>query len=591
MAQGFGQGSGQGSGHGSGQGFGQGDAAEVTVRGRIWDRRISKALDFASLTHVRACLVLVILALCFFLPGFFAIPPVDRDEVRVAMTSKAMFESGEWTLPGVDGPNPPGIHWMQAASVYVADLLGVSGARLRIWVYRLPSLAGGIGAILLTYWAALAFVSRRSALMTGMLLCASLLMAIQTRLAIGGTMLLVASATAMGAAGRLYVPWRHGETPERTPWSAVVLFWSAVALGIWLEGLPILIFLVLPFITLAVLDKNLAWFWRLKPLFGILWCIALLAPWVLLSVIELRDAVAPFVANEYLGRILNDGLGSIALPGLYFVLIWLTFWPAAPLGAMALPFIVGARRQPGAQFLLAWLLPIWIVLELFPHKPPHLVLPLFAPLAILVAGAMEPRLLSRGKWLVRSAAWWFVIPAVLSVLMVVVAIKVARQPVFLAWPFAGLAMVSGLAAWWLFDESRAERSMMKAIAASWLIGISLFGIVVPSLPSLFPSVRLAQILRRSACETPLAASAGFHEPSLLFMAGTRVALTTPSGAADFLREGACRYAYVEIRQENAFARRAEAIGLHYALTERVEGYTIARGRRVNIAVFQSDGTP
>ena len=34
---------------------------------------------------------------------------------------------------------------------------------MRIWVYRVPSLIGAIGAVLLTYWAALGFVTRRAA--------------------------------------------------------------------------------------------------------------------------------------------------------------------------------------------------------------------------------------------------------------------------------------------------------------------------------------------------------------------------------------------------------------------------------------------
>ena len=38
---------------------------------------------------------------------------------------------------------------------------------MRIWLYRIPSLIGAIGAVLLTYWAALAFVTRRGAVLAG----------------------------------------------------------------------------------------------------------------------------------------------------------------------------------------------------------------------------------------------------------------------------------------------------------------------------------------------------------------------------------------------------------------------------------------
>jgi len=57
-------------------------------------------------------------------------------------------------------------------------------------------------------------------------------------------------------------------------------------------------------------------------------------------------------------------------------------------------------------------------------------------IAILTAGALERRVLSR-SWLIRGSAWWFAIPALASIIAVVAAIKLTRQPVFVAWPFVG----------------------------------------------------------------------------------------------------------------------------------------------------------
>ena len=49
----------------------------------------------------------------------------------------------------------------------------------------------------------------------------------------------------------------------------------------------------------------------------------------------------------------------------------------------------------------------------------------------------------------------------------------------------------------------------------------------------------------------------------MFLAGTATRLTDSAGAAEFLRGGECRFAFVEARQEKSFAQRAEAIGLRY----------------------------
>src|SRR4030095_11875085 len=73
------------------------------------------------------------------------------------------------------------------------------------------------------------------------------------------------------------------------------------------------------------------------------------------------------------------------------------------LAGMAAPAVWHARREPGAQYLLACVIPSWIVFELVLTKLPHYVLPLYPAIAILTVGALERRVLSR-SWLVRGAA-------------------------------------------------------------------------------------------------------------------------------------------------------------------------------------------
>ena len=222
-------------------------------------------------------------------------------------------------------------------------------------------------------------------------------------------------------------------------------------------------------------------------------------------------------------------------------------------------------------------------------KLPHYVLPLYPAIAILTVGALERRVLSR-SWLKSGAAWWFVIPAVASLAAVVGAVTVTRQPVFLAWPFVAAALIFGLFAWWLYDDNRAERSLLNAVVAALFLAFAIYGVVVPALTPLFPSAEVARALRNVVCVGPKAAAAGFHEPSLVFMTGTSTLLTDGSGAADFLAHGSCRFALIEQRAERSFAQRAEAIGLRYELASRVEGYNISQGRPISIAIFRSEGT-
>jgi hypothetical protein len=52
------------------------------------------------------------------------------------------------------------------------------------------------------------------------------------------------------------------------------------------------------------------------------------------------------------------------------------------------------------------------------------------------------------------------------VIAVIGAITLTRQPVFLAWPFVAAALIFGLFAWWLYDDNRAERSLLNAAACA-----------------------------------------------------------------------------------------------------------------------------
>jgi 4-amino-4-deoxy-L-arabinose transferase-like glycosyltransferase len=556
-------------------------------------RRLLAAFDFATSSHWRAAVFLTLCGLVLFLPGFFTIPPIDRDEARFAQATKQMVESGDFVdirfQDDVRYENPVGVYWLQAAAVETAAVLGLPRPEVRIWLYRIPSLIGAIGAVLLTYWTALAFVTRRGATLAGLILCSSVLLGTEARLAKTDTMLLLAVVAAMGALARVYLSWQRGEDPAHPPWTLPVIFWTALAGGILLKGPLILMFVVLTIGTLAILDRSAAWFWRLRPVWGLMWLLVLVLPWFVAIFWRASDAFfADSTGGDMFSKLLTRESHG-APPGYHLLLLWVTFWPGAPLAAMAVPAVWRARREPGAQFLLAWLVPSWIMFELALTKLPHYVLPLFPAIAILTAGALERRVLSR-SWLRRGAAWWFVIPALASVIAVVGAIMVTRQPAFLAWPFVAAALIFGLFAWWLYDDNHAERSLLNAVAAAMFLAVAIYGVVVPALTPLFPSAGIARALRNVVCVGPKAAAAGFHEPSLVFMTGTSTLLTDGSGAADFLGQGSCRFALVELHSERSFAQRAEAIGLRYNVATRVDGYNISEGKAISVAIFRSEGT-
>src|SRR3981081_4032577 len=325
--------------------------------------RLVGLLDFFTASHVRAVAFLPLCGLLLFLPGFFNIPPIDRDEARFAQATKQMVETGDFVdirfQDEVRYKKPVGIFWLHAAAVETASALGLPRAQVRVWLYRVPSLIGAIGAVLLTYWAALAFVTRRGAILAGLILCSSVILGAEARLAKTDAMLLLTVVAAMGALARVYLSWQRGEDPAPPPWSWPAIFWTALAGGVLLKGPLILMFVALPIGRLAVLDRSATWLWRLRPVWGLMWILVLVLPWFVAIFWRAGDAFfADSIGGDMLSKLAAQESHG-APPGSYLLMFWVTFWPGAPLAGMAAPAIWRARREPRAQFLLAWLGPAW----------------------------------------------------------------------------------------------------------------------------------------------------------------------------------------------------------------------------------------
>ena len=467
-----------------------------------------------------------------------------------------------------------------------AEALGLPDARTAIWLYRLPSLIGGIAAVLATYWCALPFVSRRGAILAAVMIAASILLGVEARLARVDAVLDATIIAAMGALARLYLV-REDTAEAPGAWRAPAVFWTALAAGILIKGPVIVMIVALAAATVSIIDRSARWLKRLRPLVGLAWFAALTLPWFV--AIYARAGAAFFVDSIGRDLLAKAGTGPAshhAPPGLYFVLYFATFFPGSILSAPAAPAVWAARRERPVRFLLAWLVPSWIAFELIATKLPHYVLPLYPAIAILMAGVVEKKMLWRARWLKIGTAFWFVAPLILGAGAVAAALAIAGDPVVAAWPFLIAAIVCGLLAWRRYDDG-AEPAVMWATAAVAFIGIGLYAFIIPALVPLFPSVPLADALRHSGCAQPTVASAGYQEPSLVFLAGANTRFVDGASAADFLRQGECRVAFVEAHELPAFAARAEAIGLRYQRQTSVTGFDYSDGEHVDIAVFHA----
>ena len=277
-------------------------------------------------------------------------------------------------------------------------------------------------------------------------------------------------------------------------------------------------------------------------------------------------------------------------PGYYFLLFWVTSWPIGAVAASALPSLWRDRSSADIRFLAAWVLPVWIVYELIATKLPHYVLPIYPAIALAAASAFAGGRIDADRAWVRLL---FILAALGPVAFVTgaaggfLALEGSLPPpiVPLAAAVAGCSILAlrliqlrKLISGWL---------VLAAIVAP-LTYASLFGVLAPRLESLWISPRLAAASAAVAgCTDPAVISVGHGEASLIFAVGTDIRFGGTEEAAAFLAGGACRAAIVEQEAEEAFSAELAKAAVTSGPVRRVEGLSIANGRRLDFGVYGS----
>jgi 4-amino-4-deoxy-L-arabinose transferase-like glycosyltransferase len=276
-----------------------------------------------------------------------------------------------------------------------------------------------------------------------------------------------------------------------------------------------------------------------------------------------------------------------APPGFYLVAFFATFWPAAILAAMAVPFAWTHRRDDAVAFALAWIVPSWILLEAVPTKLPHYVMPLYPAIAILTVMALARGFVGPHRPGAKAAA--LLIPFIPA--GIAVALAIAAKSLDDTLPWAGLvtlivSFATALAAWRCFSRDELGSAALLAIGASAALSIGVFAFIQPVLQSLKLSPRLAAAARGVGCANPAVGTLGYREPSLVFLAGTELRMLDDGReAAAFLKEGGCRVAFVERRFENEFRASLDGLGASPALIARIGGFNLNSGRRLDIGAY------
>jgi 4-amino-4-deoxy-L-arabinose transferase-like glycosyltransferase len=521
--------------------------------------------------------LLGLLCLCLYLPGIAAIPVTDRDEARFAQATRQMLESGDFLhirfQDEARNNKPAGIYWLQAAAVGALS----TPRSTAIWPYRVPSLLGATLAVLFTFGFGRAlFGDARRALIGAVLLATALGTVAEAHLAKTDAALLGAIAAGQGALGLAYSRAHIG---ERVGPSVAAAFWLAEIAAIYLKGPVGPGLAVITAATLTIADRDARWLRGLRPLIGIIVTVLAVAPWLYAIEHATEGQFLQQSVGHDLWAKITGGQESHGAPPLYYLgLAFLTFWPGSLYLNRA---VVGGwqrRAEPAARFLLAWLIPGWIALELVPTKLPHYALPLYPALALLAAGIVagdSPR--RSWMWQIGDTGLWLLATFVLAAALILVPVKFGAG-VMTAGIVSAIALII-LAAILLQPGSTRVTALTIALSLAFVIPAAF---IVPRLDRLWLSRAAAALVAQHppASDTTLTVI-GYNEPSLVFLLndGFKTGMgDAPLAAGD--------EALVGDRLAPAFWKNLLAHGLRAWAIHTVEGIDYSNGQQMTLTLYQ-----
>ena len=123
------------------------------------------------------------------------------------------------------------------------------------------------------------------------------------------------------------------------------------------------------------------------------------------------------------------------------------------------------------------------------------------------------------------------------------------------------------------------------IAFACMFNIINYQFIFPKLDYLYPSKLI--IKKIQTIKPDAVASAGYHEPSLVFLFNGEIMLSSPQEVAIFMAEGNKNIGLVEAQALEEFLDKSKEINLLVKTEDIIKGYNIAKGKHVKIHIFRN----
>lgn len=296
-----------------------------------------------------------------------------------------MLSSGNWVTPTINGvpflDKPPLYYWLEATSMH---FFGITPLAI-----RLPQALFGILGCISIYVFGRYLYSRFAGVLASFILAANVLYFFEAHYAnmdlIVATLLLIAFFLCLTSL-------KQTKTKNKRLLMYAAYFVSALAF--LTKGLIAIVFPCMTIFVWMLITNN--WY-RLKELYvptGAVLFVVIVTPWLVLAQQQNPDFLYFFFYFQQFYRFVGHGFNNAIGPWFYFVIILAVFLPFSILLLNRLfkgaKIIWQNRKQDSTTLLIAlWCLLILIFFSIPSSKIVSYILPIFAPLSLLMALSLE----------------------------------------------------------------------------------------------------------------------------------------------------------------------------------------------------------
>ncbi len=544
---------------------------------------------------------LIFLILAGIFSGQNSIPPIDRDEARFAQASRQMVQSNDYVnikfQDEIRAKKPIGIYWLQAFSTKIFGSEEIGS-------FRVPSLLSSLISILFVGFLTRLIFPLYQTIVVTLLFSSSITFMGEAHLAKTDATLLCLICIQQYYLLKLIL---DKKTSFRVKYLYPVIIWFAFSFGVLVKG-PLSFAILIPTVILfCCFQKSIDLMRELKPIIGIIICALVILPWFF-AIEEATEGVFLQKAfnEDFFSKLQSGQEGHGALPGTHLLILSVAIWPVATFLPCLILFCIENKNNIVVQFLISWIVPFWIIIEIIPTKLFHYSLPVLPAIAILAIGGMfqfKSNIKKIQNTVLKNLIYFssvlFGLGGIvlgiglfytcykfnidkdfsitfLTILIILITIVVFSLSLLLIFNFKAINNI---------NRKYFYNLPLAIIALGAIFNIINFNFILPKLDYLFPSKILANKIELINPET--ITSAGYHEPSLVFLLKGNVLLSKPHEAAIFMAEGKKNISLIEKKSLGKFLEATQELNLKVTIVDTIRGFNIAKGRHVEINIFEN----